>query len=65
MPKTKKGPVRSFSRMGTFLYVLAFALAKHMDAGGKEFLVQSGGRPVSQSSIELLSFVEKHAQKNY
>ena len=54
MPKTKKGPVRSFSRMGTFLDVLAFALAKHMDAGGKEFLVQSGGRPVSQSSIELL-----------
>ena len=54
MPKTKKGPVRSFSRMGTFLDVLAFALAKHMDAGGIEFLVQSGGRPVSQSSIELL-----------
>ena len=54
MPKTKKGPVRSFNRMGTLLDVLDFALAKHIGAGGIEFLVQSGGRPVSQSSIELL-----------
>ena len=50
MPKRRKGPVRSFNRMGTLFDVLDFALAKHIGAGGKEFIVQSGGRPVSQSS---------------
>ena len=58
MPKTKKGPVRSFNRMATLLDVLDFALTKHIGAGGKAFFVQNGGRPVSQSSIKLWLSVE-------
>ena len=58
-PKTKKGPVRSFNRIGTLREVVDFVLAKHIGAGGKEFFCQSGGSPVSQSSIKLLTYIIK------
>ena len=54
IPKMKKGPIKSFSRMGAFLEVVSdFDLAKHFGARGNSFFIQNGGSPVSQSSIKL------------
>ena len=54
IPKMKKGPIKSFSRMGAFLETVSdFVLAKHFGACGNSFSIQNGGSPVSQSSIKL------------
>ena len=70
IPKMKKGPIKSFSRMGAFLETVSdFVLAKHFGACGNSFSIQNGGSPVSQSSIKLsyrtspVIFIKRHYVK--